>query len=130
MLVLLSIKFAINKILMLKFLYGKGNFIMFDWLIQSFQIKTMSFFEAGMLICFGASWPFAVRKTYKTKSVKGKSKLFLSLIILGYIFGMINKILNSVDIVFWLYVINLLLVSSDFILCLIYRNREEQIENV
>ena len=48
-----------------------------DFLIQSFQIKSMSIFEAGMLICFGASWPFAVMKTYKTKSVKGKSRLFL-----------------------------------------------------
>ena len=73
---------------------------MLDWLIQSFQIKSMSIYEALMLICFGASWPFAVIKTYKTKAVKGKSRLFLSLIIIGYIFGMINKILNSVDIVF------------------------------
>ena len=99
--------------------------VMFEFLIQSLQIKSMSIFEAGMLICFGASWPFAVMKTYKTKSVKGKSRLFLTLIIIGYIFGMINKILNSVDIVFWLYVVNLLLVGSDFILCLLYRNREE-----
>ncbi len=98
---------------------------MLDFLIQSFQIKSMSFFEAGMLICFGASWPFAVIKTYKTKNVKGKSRLFLSLIIIGYIFGIINKILNSVDIVLWLYVINLLLVSTDMLLCLMYRNNEE-----
>ena len=98
---------------------------MFDILVQSFQIKSMSIFEAIMLICFGASWPFAVRKTFKTKSVRGKSKLFLTLIILGYISGMINKILNSMDIVFWLYVINLLLVSTDFMLCIIYANREE-----
>ncbi|MBQ9246551.1 hypothetical protein IJ182_09825 [bacterium] len=89
----------------------------------------MSIFEAGMLICFGASWPFAVMKTYKTKSVKGKSRLFLILIILGYIFGMVNKILNSVDIVFWLYVINLLLVSTDFMFCIIYGKREEKIKN-
>ena len=86
----------------------------------------MSIFEAGMLICFGASWPFAVRKTFRTKSVKGKSKLFLFLIILGYVFGMVNKILNSMDIVFWLYVINLLLVTTDLIFCFMYRNREEQ----
>lgn len=98
---------------------------MLDFLIQSFQIKSMSIFEAGMLICFGASWPFAVMKTYRSKSVKGKSRLFLSLIIIGYIFGMINKILNSVDIVFWLYVINLLLVSMDFYLCLLYRGLEQ-----
>ena len=96
---------------------------MLDILIQSFQIKSMSFFEAGMLICFGASWPFAVRKTFKTKSVKGKSKLFLMLIILGYIFGMINKILNSMDIVFLLYVVNLLLVSTDFYFCILYKNK-------
>ncbi len=98
---------------------------MIDLLIQSFQMKSMSIFEAIMLICFGASWPFAVAKTYKTKSVKGKSRLFLVLIILGYIAGMINKLLNSPDIVFWLYVINLLLVSTDFVLCLRYKNREE-----
>lgn len=102
---------------------------MIDWLVQSLQIKSMSIFEAGMLICFGASWPFAVMKTYKTKSVKGKSRLFLILIILGYIFGMVNKILNSVDIVFWLYVINLLLVSTDFMFCIIYGKREEKIKN-
>ncbi len=97
---------------------------MLDFLIQSFQIKSMSFFEAGMLICFGASWPFAVVKTFRTKAVKGKSRLFLSLIIIGYIFGIINKIINSVDFVLWLYVINLLLVSSDFVLCIKYRNIE------
>lgn len=93
---------------------------MIDFLLQSFQVKTMSFYEAGMLICFGASWPFALAKTYKTKSTKGKSKLFLSLIILGYIFGIINKILNSVDIVFWLYIVNLLLVSMDLVFCILY----------
>lgn len=98
---------------------------MLDLLMQSFQIKSMSIFEAGMLICFGASWPFAVLKTYKSKAVKGKSLLFLTLIIIGYILGMINKILNSVDIVFWLYVVNLLLVSTDLCLCLLYRNLEQ-----
>ncbi len=98
---------------------------MLDFLIQSLQIKSMSLYEAGMLICFGASWPFAVLKTYRTKAVKGKSRLFLTLIIIGYIFGIINKILNSVDFVLWLYVINLLLVSIDFILCLVYSNSKE-----
>ena len=98
---------------------------MINAIIQSFQIKSMSIFEAGMLICFGASWPFAVIKTYKSKSVKGKSKLFLFLIIIGYIFGMINKIINSMDIVFWLYVVNLLLVSTDFYFCIVYKKLEE-----
>ncbi|MDD3237739.1 MAG: hypothetical protein PHV37_06535 [Candidatus Gastranaerophilales bacterium] len=94
-------------------------------LLQSFQIHSMSIFEAAMLICFGASWPFAVRKTFLTKQVKGKSKLFLSLIIIGYICGMIHKILYSMDIVFWLYVINLLLVATDFALVLKYRKEQQ-----
>jgi len=93
---------------------------MHDFLLSTLQIKSMSFFEAGMLICFGASWPFAVRKTFRTKSVKGKSKLFLSLIILGYVFGIIHKVLFSMDIVVWLYVINLLLVGADLSLCIKY----------
>ncbi len=97
---------------------------MLDFLIQSFQIRAMGFFEGVMLICFGASWPFAIAKTYRTKNVKGKSRLFYSLVIIGYICGMINKILNSVDIVFWLYVVDLILVSTDFVLLLKYKNRE------
>ena len=53
----------------------------------------MNIFEAGMLLCFGASWPAAVLKTYRTKNVEGKSLVFLSLILIGYICGMINKVL-------------------------------------
>lgn len=84
----------------------------------------MSIWEAIMLICFGASWPAAVAKTYKTKNVKGKSLLFLSLILIGYIAGMINKITNTgYDFVFWLYVINFALVFTDFCLYFCYKNK-------
>jgi len=89
----------------------------------SFQIKSMSIFEALMLFCFGASWPFALRKTFKTKSVKGKSKRFLSLILIGYICGIIHKIFYNMDIVIWLYFINFVMISADLILTLIYQNR-------
>ncbi len=92
---------------------------------QSFQMRSMSFFEAGMLICFGASWPFAVAKTYTTKNVQSKSRLFLSLIIIGYLCGIVHKLLHSVDIVIWLYIINLLLVGADFFLVLLYKNRNQ-----
>ena len=47
----------------------------------------MSIFEAGMMVCFGASWPIAAYKTYKAKCVDGKSLRFSSLILLGYVFG-------------------------------------------
>ena len=89
---------------------------------------TMSIFEAMMLICFGASWPFAVAKTYRTKNVKGKSLVFLSLIILGYISGIIHKCIYKPDAVILLYFVNLILVAADLFLCVRYRNKEVVIE--
>ena len=51
----------------------------------------------------------------------------MSLIILGYIFGIIHKLLYSRDIVIWLYVFNALLVSFDLFLYFLYigRNRKQ-----
>ena len=85
----------------------------------------MSIFEAGMMICFGASWPFQVAKTYKTKNVKGKSIFFLWLVEIGYICGMIHKALYSPDMVFFLYLLNFVLVGTDMVLYYIYKNRDE-----
>jgi len=85
----------------------------------------MSIFEVLMLVCFGASWPFAVAKTYKTKNVKGKSSLFLSLVIIGYIFGIVHKILYSFDYVTFLYFFNGLMVLLDLILYFKYKKLEE-----
>lgn len=85
----------------------------------------MSVYEALMLICFGASWPFAVAKTYKAKNVKGKSSLFLSLVILGYIFGIIHKIFYSFDYVIFLYIFNCLMVIADLVLYFKYKKLED-----
>ena len=82
-----------------------------------------SIFEIIMLVCFGFSWPFAIIKTVRVKNPTGKSYLFMSLIIIGYIAGCIHKILYSRDFVFWLYLLNTLLVASDFVLCLYYQHR-------
>lgn len=91
----------------------------------------MSVFEAIMLICFGASWPAAVYKTYTTKNVESKSLLFMSLIILGYLAGMAHKYFNSYDFVFWLYVANLALVLCDLVLYFRYKERPaKKIEKV
>ena len=90
----------------------------------NYQVILMSIYEILMLICFGASWPFAVLKTYKTKNVKGKSILFLSLILIGYICGIIHKCIYKPDAVVWLYVLNLTLVGADLILWFKYRNNE------
>ena len=85
----------------------------------------MSIYEAIMLICFGASWPVSIWRTYKVKNPVGKSVIFLLLIIIGYIAGIINKILGTLDWVLWLYVLNLVMVSSDMILVIYYRKLRE-----
>ncbi len=80
----------------------------------------MSFFEAVMMICFGASWPLAILKTIRAKNPAGKSLLFLWLISIGYVAGIINKLLQpETDWVIWLYLLNLLMVLTDTLL--VYR---------
>ncbi|MDD3593646.1 MAG: PQ-loop domain-containing transporter [Candidatus Gastranaerophilales bacterium] len=81
----------------------------------------MSFYEAGMLICFGASWPMAVYKTYKAKSVEGKSMRFLLLVLTGYVFGIVHKFLYNFDAVLFIYFFNATLVVIDMILYIYYR---------
>lgn len=83
---------------------------------------SFSYYEILMLVCFGISWPVAVMKTYKSKTVKGKSLLFLVLILLGYVFGIIHKIIYSFDYVIWLYIINGLLVFADMALWFKYKD--------
>jgi len=78
----------------------------------------MSIFEMLMLLCFGAAWPFSIYKSYKSKSVAGKSPYFLVILIVGYIFGILNKIIYNFDGVVYLYALNLVMVTIDFILYL------------
>lgn len=85
-----------------------------------------SIFEALMLICFGFSWPFAIMKTVKVKNPAGKSYIFLFLIIIGYIAGCLYKITGKFDFVFWLYLLNGLLVATDTVLCLYYQHRNKK----
>ncbi len=82
----------------------------------------MSIFEIGMLICFGFAWPTAIHKSIKSKSIEGKSLLFIYVVLLGYIFGIIHKFTNSFDFVVVLYIINLLMVFTDLILY--YKNKK------
>ena len=88
----------------------------------------MDIYEGLMLICFGASWPFALYKTYKSKSVQGKSLRFSWLIVLGYVFGVVHKIIYSPDAVILLYIVNILLVGADIFFIMLYRNRTAPVE--
>lgn len=81
-------------------------------------------FEIGMILCFGASWPLNVIKSYKTRTTKGKSLPFLLLIFVGYIAGITSKLINVEYManfatkwyVLFFYVLNFLMVGLDLIL--------------
>jgi len=75
-----------------------------------------SSFEILMLICFGISWPISIAKSIKTKNVQGKSVIFLYILVLGYIFGILNKIYNNYDFVVYLYALNAFMIMIDIFL--------------
>lgn len=85
----------------------------------------MPIFEVIMLVCFAASWPFSIIKAIRTKVVAGKSPLFMSLILVGYISGILYKctLPGTIDKRVWLYVLNFLIVGIDLFLYYLYRNR-------
>ena len=51
--------------------------------------------EIVMILSFGASWPMNVIKSYKARTTKGKSLMFLCLIFFGYIAGIASKFTNA-----------------------------------
>ncbi|MDO4584431.1 MAG: PQ-loop domain-containing transporter [Planctomycetia bacterium] len=81
----------------------------------------MSLFEAGMMICFGASWPMSLWKLWRTKQTGGMSLRFLTLVAVGYLCGIIHKVWNNLDWVMWLYVVNLGMVTAAILLVIRYR---------
>ena len=76
----------------------------------------MSLLEMTMLICFGAAWPLSIYKSYTSKSTAGKSVFFLIIIMIGYIAGILNKLLYNYDFVIYLYLLNLCMVFIDTML--------------
>jgi hypothetical protein len=88
----------------------------------------MQIFEFIMLACFGLSWPISVYKSIKSKSTQGKSVVFIVAIIIGYISGIIGKIINDqLTYVLIIYCFNLIVVSIDLILFFINRKREKEV---
>lgn len=83
--------------------------------------------ETIMVICFGISWPLSIYKSATSKSTKGKSPYFTMAIITGYVAIIIGKIVLG-EFTYWLdilkfvlYIVNLVMVSTD--LALYFRNR-------
>jgi hypothetical protein len=86
----------------------------------------ISVFEIVMLACFGISWPFAIIKTIRSKTVKGVTPVFYWLVFMGYIAGTLHKIIYSLDPVIILYVINSITVGTQIILFYYYRRLDNK----
>jgi len=81
----------------------------------------VSVFEITMLVCFGAAWPVSIYKSLRTRAVAGKSLFFLLIVFVGYLAGILHKIVFHYDLVIFLYGLNALMVGIDIVLYL--RNR-------
>ena len=82
-------------------------------------------FEALTIFCFGLSWPISIRKSYVSRTAKGKSLFFEVFLLIGYAFGIARKIIqisvfNSTGFIFYLsfffYVLNFIEISIDVML--------------
>lgn len=86
--------------------------------------------EVLMILCFGLSWPISIRKSWISRTAKGKSLFFEFFIWIGYIFGIARKVMlwqaatSPLGWLFYLswafYVLNLLEISVD--MALYFRN--------
>ena len=76
----------------------------------------MSIFEIMMLLCFGLAWPVSIWKSWHSRSNGGKSPVFLVIVCLGYVAGILHKVIYHYDAVIWLYVVNGTLVFVDLLL--------------
>ena len=76
-----------------------------------------SVFETIMLVCFGFSWPMNLIKAYNAKTAKGTSLPFILLIIIGYVAGIIAKIVTGqTNYVLAAYVLNLAIVLLNLVI--------------
>lgn len=79
-------------------------------------------FEAGMLICFAASWPFNLRRAYKARTTVGTSVAFMAIILVGYSLGVVSKFVNDdISYVLAFYILDICLVGIG--VAIYFRNR-------
>ena len=87
--------------------------------------------EALMILCFGLSWPISIYRSYVSRTAKGKSLFFEVFIWIGYVFGIIRKIIQiniggETDFLFYMalffYCLNIVEISID--IALYFRNKK------
>lgn len=86
-------------------------------------------FEVLMIVSFGVAWPTSILKSIRSKTSKGKSLLFMVVILCGYIFGVCAKIAaGNINYVLIFYLINIAMVATDIMLYFVNRRRDIKAE--
>ena len=94
-------------------------------------------FEIIMIVSFGISWPVNVVKFYKARTAKGKSLLFMLLILFGYVAGIASKFVNETYManigqkwyVLLFYFLNFIMVSTALMMYIRNRKLDKAREN-
>lgn len=84
--------------------------------------------EALTIFCFGLSWPISIRKSYISRTAKGKSLFFEVFLLIGYAFGIARKVIQITGgsngflfyLSFFFYCFNFVAISVD--VALYFRN--------
>lgn len=85
--------------------------------------------ETIMLICFGLSWPINLVNSIKARTAKAISLKFLIMITIGYIAGIVAKIINhQINYVLAFYILNILVVSMNLVVYFINKKHDKDEE--
>lgn len=86
--------------------------------------------EAGMLVCFGISWPMSLIKNIKAHTAKNMSIGFILLIIAGYISGIVAKLCShTYGYILLVYGVNLVIVTMNLVVYFVNRRYDLNGEN-
>lgn len=70
----------------------KEEIILFADLFE--KVNAGELLEAITIFCFGLSWPISIRKSYVSRTAKGKSLFFEVFLLIGYAVGITKKSLQ------------------------------------
>jgi hypothetical protein len=79
--------------------------------------------ESAMMVTFGLAWPANILNSLRVKSSRGRTPVFLIIIIIGYVLGLSSKLFapRGLNYVALFYFINLVMVSVDLVLYFRYK---------
>ena len=91
--------------------------------------------EALTIFCFGLSWPISIRKSWISRTARGKSLFFEVFLLVGYACGIAKKVIEAGGffgitpkagfifvLSFFFYVLNFIEISVD--VALYFRNKK------